>query len=267
MRLGISSWAFQWLAGQPNHIPDEPLTPLGLLDKAGELGVSVVQIADNMPLHTFPPDVIQAFIETAHTRNVTVELGARGIETHHLHTYLDLAKRLGSTVVRVSFPPPDDAQSAVAQIQSVAPDFEAAGVYLAFENYDHFSVRDLVKIIEAVDSPNVGGCVDPGNSLSANEDTERVVDILGPYAFNLHVKDFAIFREPYKMGFIVQGRPCGQGQLDFVWLLKRMKELNRDVNAILECWTPWQGSLHESLAVENEWITESIRYLRRLITD
>jgi len=148
----------------------------------------------------------------------------------------------------------------------VIPHYEEAGIVLALENYDHFPVGELAHIIRAVESPNIGSCVDPGNSLSCNEDTKRVVDVLGPLALNLHVKDIAIFREPYNMGFLVEGRAYGEGQLDFPWLIGRIQEVGqRDVNAILECWAPWQGSLQSSLEVEETWITASIQYLRTLI--
>jgi len=271
MRLGISSWAFQWLAGRPGHRPEFPLTPLGLLDKAAELGVKVVQIADNLPIHTFPDHLLAAFGETAHKRGIVIELGTSGIDPDNLRRYLELAKRFDAGLVRTNFARPEneaDSAAAIRKIRLAIAQYEDAGIFLALENYDHFPVAELAHIIRAVDSPNIGSCVDPGNSLSCNEDTGRVLDILGPLALNLHVKDIAIFREPYNMGFLVEGRPCGAGQLDIPWLIGRIQEEGRqDVNAILECWTPWQGSLQATLEVEDNWIAASIQYLRTLIPE
>jgi hypothetical protein len=52
MRLGISSYTYVWSVGVPGFpAPSQPLTPMGLLEKAVQLGVRVVQIADNLPLH------------------------------------------------------------------------------------------------------------------------------------------------------------------------------------------------------------------------
>lgn len=269
MRLGISSWAFQWLAGRPGHPPETPLTPLTLLDKATALGVQVVQIADNMPIHTYPHDVIHTFAEVAQAREIMIEVGTSGIDYDNLYLYLDLAKQFGSTLVRTNCPRPKseaDFAAAVEQLQAVLPHYEEANVMLALENYDHFPVGEMADMIRAVDSPHIGSCVDPGNSLSCNEDTQRVVDTLAPFVANLHVKDIAIFREPYNMGFLVEGRACGQGQINLPLLINRIQEEGRqNVNAILECWTPWQGSLAASLDVEDSWIKESIRYLRTLI--
>ena len=41
-------------------LPPHRLTPLGLLDKAAELGVGVVQFADNLPLERLPPGELNA---------------------------------------------------------------------------------------------------------------------------------------------------------------------------------------------------------------
>ena len=51
MRLGISSFTYVWSVGVPGFFaPSQPLAPGGLLEKAVQLGVRVVQIADNLPL-------------------------------------------------------------------------------------------------------------------------------------------------------------------------------------------------------------------------
>ena len=56
MQLGISSYTFSWAVGIPGYPqPLQPLTALALLDRASELGVGVVQIADNLPLDALPP--------------------------------------------------------------------------------------------------------------------------------------------------------------------------------------------------------------------
>ena len=269
MRLGISSWAFQWLSGRPGYPPELPLTPLGLLDTATELAAGVVQIADNLPLDRYSDEIVTAFGETAQARGISIEVGTNSIDPAHLCRYLELAQQFNSKLVRTNFSRPKseaETRKVIEQIRSVMPQFESAGIFLALENYDHFPVYELAHIIRSVGSHYIGSCVDPGNSLSCNEDTERVVDVLGPLALNLHVKDIAIFREPYNMGFWIEGRACGKGQLDLPWLIDRIKEKGgHDVNAILECWTPWQGSLQESLAMEDQWIKTSIRYLRTLI--
>ena len=51
MRLGVGSYTFVWAVGVPGfEQPQQPLTAAKLLELAAELGIGVVQIADNLPL-------------------------------------------------------------------------------------------------------------------------------------------------------------------------------------------------------------------------
>ena len=51
MRLGIGSYAFAWSIGVPGRAPPRPMTAFDLVAMAVDLGVGVVQICDNLPLH------------------------------------------------------------------------------------------------------------------------------------------------------------------------------------------------------------------------
>jgi len=118
-----------------------------------------------------------------------------------------------------------------------------------------------------VDSEYVGICLDTVNSLGALEGSEAVVEVLGRWAVTLHVKDIVVRRAVHSMGFTIEGRPAGQGQLDIPWLLRRLREMGRDPNAILELWTPPEETLAETMAKEAAWATAGVEYLRRFIPD
>jgi sugar phosphate isomerase/epimerase len=272
MKLGISSWTFTWAVGISDCPPLRPLGPLDLLDKASDHGVRVLQIADNMPLHEQPMPVVDYLAAEAKRRGIALELGTRGIALAHLRTYLHLALKLGAPFVRVVIDTPThqpDADEIIRMLSEIAPDYQAAGVALAVENHDRIPLKTLRRIVQAVDIPAVGICLDPGNCLSTLEGPEAVVETLGEFALNLHVKDFDVFRARYGMGFIVEGRPVGQGKLDLPWLLSAVhkRARGREFNAILEQWTPPHGSVEETIAIEAKWAAMSIRYLRKLIPD
>ena len=125
-------------------------------------------------------------------------------------------------------------RKSVTTIEGLLPEFERAGVVLAIENHDRFKARTLAGMLERLGSEHVGICLDTVNSFGALEGPEVVVDVLGPWTVNLHVKDFAIFRAGHLMGFTVEGRPAGQGRLDVPWLLQKLHELGRDPNAIID---------------------------------
>ena len=80
-RLGISSYTYAWSIGVPGHPVPDPLSVLGLLDKAVALGVGVVQIADNLPLDRMPTESLERLKRSAEDREVQIEVGARGV-TH-----------------------------------------------------------------------------------------------------------------------------------------------------------------------------------------
>ncbi len=262
MKLGISSYTFTWAIGVPGHPPAHPMSALDLLDKAQELSVGVVQIADNLPLHKLSSPELTALADRAAEAGVAIEVGTRGIALDYLRTYLDLAVRLASPILRVVVdtathrPTPDEV---ITTVKAFIPALEAAGVILAIENHDRFPSAKLVEILRHINSDYVGICLDTVNSFGALEGPDVVVQTLGPWTVNVHVKDFAITRAPHQMGFTIEGRPAGQGRLDVPWL-------DRDVNAILELWTPPEPSLVATIAKEQAWTVESIDYLRGLIS-
>ncbi|MCJ7739240.1 MAG: sugar phosphate isomerase/epimerase [Anaerolineae bacterium] len=144
MKLGISSYTYSWAVGIPGHLPERPVRPIDLLARASALGVRVVQIADNMPLHLLPAAELEVLAEHAQDLGLDIEIGTRGILPAHLHTYLQLARQLKSSILRVVV---DTAEShptraeIVRTITSFCLELEQAGVVLAIENHARFSAR------------------------------------------------------------------------------------------------------------------------------
>jgi 3-oxoisoapionate decarboxylase len=271
MRLGISSHTFAWGIGVPDYPPPpRPMTAEGLLERAEALGVGVVQFADNLPLDRLADADLAALRRSAERRRIAVELGTCGIDPANLGAYLRLAQFFQSPIVRVVLdtadrrPTPDEV---VATLRRVLPAFESAGVCLAIENHDRFRSATLAEILDRLDSPCAGICLDTANSIGCLESVETVLKVLGPRIVNLHIKDFEIFRPRHQKGFIVEGRPAGRGRLDIPGLLTRLRELGRDPNAILELWQSPGTDIAATAAEEGTWAAESVSYLRRLIPD
>jgi sugar phosphate isomerase/epimerase len=109
--------------------------------------------------------------------------------------------------------------------------------------------------------------LDTVNSLAIPEGTEEVVQTLARHTLCLHIKDFVVQRVWHMMGFTVEGRPTGKGQLNVPWLLDTLRAAGVSPNAILELWPPEQKTLQETIALEQAWAVESINYLRQYIPD
>lgn len=268
MKLGIGTYAYAWAIGVPGYPPPQPMDTLAFIRRSAELGVRLVQIADNLPLDALSPAGFDTLLAEAQRLNVEIEVGTRGIQPDHLRRYLQIARQCRSPILRVVVDTRDhhpEAAEVIALIREVIAEFEAADVTLAVENHDRFKAKALAHIIEAVDSTHIGICLDTVNSFGALEGPQVVVDTLGPYVVNLHVKDFSIRRMDHNMGFVLEGTPAGQGMLDLPWLLGRLRGFHRRFNAILELWPAPEADLPATIAKEDRWAAESIRYLRTLI--
>jgi 3-oxoisoapionate decarboxylase len=270
MKLGIGSYTYPWAIGVPGHAPPHPWTVHDLFRKAQALGVRVVQLCDNLPLTRLLPSELDQIVAFAQTHHIAVELGTRGLEEANLLAYLELARRFGCSFVRVvvdtasHHPSPEET---VTLLRPLVARFAEAGVKLAIENHDRFTAGTLKDLVAALGPAQVGVCLDTVNSLGALEGPDLVVSTLASYALNLHVKDFTIERVSSQMGFVVAGCPAGRGRLEVPRLLERLRAAGRDVNAILELWTPFGPTLEDTLAREQAWAEESVRYLRQLIPD
>jgi len=270
MRLGISSYTYGWACGAPGRPVPRPLRPMDLLERAHSLEVGVLQICDNAPLDALSPDELDALQARAEEWDIAIEIGTRGIDQENIARHIALAQRFGSPILRSVIDTPDDRPTEdqiVARIKTFVPDLETAGVCLAIENHDRFKAVALANIVERIGSDKVGICLDSANSFGALEGPQVVVETLGPYAVNLHLKGFIVRRFDHNMGFAIQGCPLGQGDLDVPWVLDALRQMRRDVNAIIEQWTPPEARLDETIRKEETWAAESVRYLRTLIPD
>jgi sugar phosphate isomerase/epimerase len=263
MRLGISSYGFTWAIGVPGYPVKKPMNAVQLLEKAVELDVACIQIADNMPLHHMDHAGLHQLKKTADSLHVAVEIGTRGLKPDNIRTYLDIAEQFESPVLRAvidaaGFEPA--IPEIILIIQQLQPELESRNIKLAIENHDRFKAQEFVQIMDAVQSKFIGICLDSVNSMGAGEGVHVVTELLAPYTFNMHVKEFIIRRIDHKMGFQIEGKPAGQGMLPLEWMLSKLTP--NCTSAILEQWVPPEKTIAETIAKEEEWARLSIEYLR-----
>ena len=269
MDLGISSYTFTWAVGVDGYQkPRHPLSALGLIEKAKNLGLSVVQICNNMPLDLLSNVEIKELSSVVRKERIELEIGTQGVDPACLYQYLNLANQLNAKLVRTTLHSGNsmpDIYQAIKWLKQIARDFEADSVRIAIENHDKYSSENLVKIVEEVDSPSVGICLDTVNSLGVLECPGFVVKKLAPYTINLHIKDFKIQRVQHQMGFLVTGCPAGDGQLDIDMVLNVLHEEGKTPNKILELWTPFNETIEKTTETENEWCEKSIKFLKGIL--
>jgi sugar phosphate isomerase/epimerase len=236
-KLGIASWSLPWAIGVQGYpSPQRPLGCIGLLEKAAEAKVSVVQIADNLPLHELPDKELDQLREAAAGRGLVLEAGTRSLDTEHLTRYIAISHRIGARILRT-------------------------------ENNEAFSALEFAGIITRIASPHVGICLDTANSLGRPETLQTVVEHLAEHAVVLHAKDYDIRRIDTRMGFSVVGTAAGDGRVDFNWVLTELRRQGRSgISVIVEHWPPFAGTIEESMRIEEEWLSRSVRFLRSKVS-
>lgn len=247
--------------------PEKPVGVIDLLQKAVEANVSVVQIADNLPLHELQDSQLEQLGEAACLRGLTLEAGTRGLEPEHLLRYIGIAHRIGAKILRTvlsgSLCGVRQLAAAEASIRQIVPTLECHGVTLAFENNEAFSAAEFAGIMRRVASPHVGICLDTANSLGRPETLQTVIQTLAEFAVVLHAKDYDIRRIDTRMGFSVVGTPAGGGRVDFGWVLSELRKRGRTgISVIVEHWPPFSGTIEETIRIEEQWLAQSVQFLR-----
>ena len=209
MRLGIGSYTYTWSLGVPGQTPPtSPMTAETLIDTAGSLGVTVVQLCDNIPLLDCDVHTLRRLADRARALGITLEAGFRGTEPPLVGRMIETAAALDATLVRTMIT--TTVEQAETDIRRVLPDLERRGITLGIENYERQPVRALADLIGRLDSRFVGACLDTVNSLGALETPAEAIAALLPVTVNLHLKDFDIVRADHRMGFSVIGTPAGK---------------------------------------------------------
>lgn len=268
MKIGVSSYTFPWAIGVPGYVPQNPLTVLDLLDRARAMGVPVLQVADNLPLDTISYYDLDTLASRSSELGITIEVGTRGIATAHLARYVAIAQRLRSHILRVVIGGKRSDMTVEEVVSTLRPQrgrFQASGLILAIENYEAFTTDEFVQIVESIGTDWAGICLDTANSFGALEGPDVVVEKLGPYTVNVHLKDFKVRRADHMMGFQISGAPVGQGRLDVAWLFDRLGPRSGDLSAIIELWTPPLETVELTVQKERDWAEASVSFLRSLV--
>ena len=261
MQPGIGSFAFGWAVGHATA----PLDAQGLLEFARRHGLFVVQLGDNLPLHEMSSARLAALVTEAAQSGISLELGARGLTEAHLERYLHLCRQCNARVLRFVADASGYEPSACdlrALLANAVPALDAADVTLALENHDRLSARVLRDVVDHVASPRVGICLDTANSLGAGEGLEFVAELLAPVTLNLHVKDVVVTRALHQMGFVVQGRALGEGQLSLRETIARVAAAGRCRSVIVESWTSPCADIDATLALERAMVERSVETLK-----
>jgi sugar phosphate isomerase/epimerase len=259
--VGISTYCFTW---RLQESAPRPLGLLQLIDQTRELGASVLQICDYAPVEHLTATQLQEVSRAAEGYGVALELGTRGVDAGTMRRYLELAQRLGASLVRTMYARfGENVPMEVFEhnLSAAGHDFAKASVRLCLETYEMVPTPFLVQVLQRIANPWLGICLDPANCLAALETPAQVIATAAALVTNVHVKDFAYGRREGGAGFEVTGRRLGDGQLDFRAMLDAIDGRGTDLSLVLEHWLPWQGSEEATCQAEADWTSHGVRSL------
>ncbi|EZH78734.1 xylose isomerase [Ectopseudomonas composti] len=191
--------------------------------------------------------------------------GARAEELVDLQRHVDIANALGAGVMRICAggrrTRPESWHEHKAQLLPLlqrAADYAAGqGVVLAMENHVDLLAAEALELLEAVDNPALGVCLDTANNLRMFEDPMQVIELLAPHAKATHIKDICAFRGSPREFSFWPSVPLGEGLIDIPRTLQLLRQHGFDGLLALEI-----DYLHPAYGSEEEAIAKSLAFMR-----
>lgn len=284
MRVAIDSYCYHRYFGEQypglETAPEHSMTIENFLDRAVAHGVDAVSIESFMlddPGFDRVDDIRRALADRALTDVVWawghpdgLGSGTHPHELDDLLRHIEIAQRVGARVMRICaggrrtrVEPWDRHRSLLVPLLEEAADFAAQrGVELAVENHVDLLVPELLELIDLVNSPSLGVCLDTANNLRMLEDPARAIAELAPFAKAVHLKDIQAFRgAPTEFGFW-PSVPLGHGLIDIPAALRELRSHSFSGLLALEI-----DYLHPNYGTEDDAITASLHYLRTLLVE
>ena len=271
LKLGLFSYSYRMTFGSHDFKPSHPINLFDYIRHAAELGFEGVQI-DTTHLTSRDPVYLSEVHSAAAERGLFVEYGSTLVEAQHTAAELRVAKALGASLMRTymgfsrfdkSANVPQETTQTVTVLRELAPLAADLGLRIALENHCDATVGELRQVIERVDSPSVGVCVDLGNFMIHLENPVEAVTHLAPYIFNTHFKDYNM--EMMNWGFKSYGVALGEGVIDLPSVLAVLVEQSGLDRIMLEIVSEPQVDESSTLAVEEENVCRSYRYAREAL--
>jgi sugar phosphate isomerase/epimerase len=254
----------------------------GLMDEALKLGLDGLHLTA-ADLGATDPAHLQTVRRAAEERGLYLEynfsLDASEYDdrlTHTMEEGIAIAEALGSDIGKISMdvrrPHPvcgsvfhpkviPQLEEVARKAEAAAPVAQRAGVRLCLENHTEAFSDEVLWIINRVNHPYVGACVDTNNSLMVGEDPLTAIRKLAPVSFTNHFSDHRIVFDQY--GCRITGVATGTGDVPMreayqsIKANPNMQRLNIEVE-----FDPGKDGPEEARRREYAAVVESIRFVR-----
>ena len=236
MKVGVSEWSLHQNFGRTVK-PPTPMNVMQFIDLAGRWK------ADGLQIESVPDDekAVAEIRSRAEKLGLYIEVEAGGLKPERIAKKLQAAKLLGAKVLR-TFPAIDryrkdiplgrQLKTAEENLRQIAAAAEKLNILVGVENHQNLVIdkvekqditgAELAELLDRVDSPFVGVCLDTGNAIGLLEDPMEAAKMLAPRTVTVHLKDYRIKRT--FRGAEFAGCALGRGSIDLSAILRLLRE-------------------------------------------
>lgn len=198
---------------------------------------------------------------------------------HTIEEGLDIAEQIGADLGKISVdvvrPRPyarskfhpevvEQLKNFVGKVRAALPYVEKKNIRLAVENHADAFSEEIIWVLDEINHPLVGACVDTANGYHVTEDPTVAAANLAPRAFTNHFRDNRISYMSW--GVKAQGAAVGDGDFDMIGayeLIKNCPHMDR-INIELDMEGELDNMEH-SLEIEKTALRRSIDFCRNTL--
>ncbi len=282
MKVGIDSYCYHRFFGEVYPGQDKPKNILSFeqfLDKAIALDIDGLSL-ESCFIPKFDDAYLQSIKNTLDKAGLDrvyawghpdgLEGGKNQAAYEEMIEHIEYASRIGAEVMRVvgsslqfRFEPHEPQLEKLAFMFSEATKIaEQKGIRLAVENHIDYNSKEILQLVQSVNSSNFGVNFDTGNFLRVLDDPIQAMEILAPYVFATHIKDLLPVKGlPVNAWNFFSCVPTNAGLIDNAELARILK--NNNYQGFLAVEIDW---LHPTYAnKEEEVVAISVKELRKLV--
>lgn len=215
------------------HFAHDPeFGPIEFMDFSRNLGFAGINLSLNGPdcrhLGGCEPWRMDAVREHLASTGLSLEIDTSGTDYAHLREMIDTAKRIGAATMRLYTRHGGTTEYMVEKtttdLRNIVHYAEDTGIILVLENHEDFTGREITRIIESVNHPNLKALYDYGNSQIVLEDPLVALDAMLPHVHSVHVKDHVLIRDQDSptLETIVAGATVGRGFLPIELITEKL---------------------------------------------
>ncbi|MPW44932.1 sugar phosphate isomerase/epimerase family protein [Acinetobacter guerrae] len=190
-----------------------------------------------------------------------------------MYKHIKIAQQLGAKVMRIcaggrKTRPKTDWQShknaLIPLLRQAVIYAEQFNLVLALENHVDFYADEIIDLIQTIDSPYLGICLDTANNLRMLEDPWQAIEKMLPFAKATHIKDVIAYKGDPKTFAFWPSVPAGQGLIPLKKTLQWLAE--HDYQGLLALEIDYLHPDYMQNGAEQQAIQDSIYYLKQLRT-